>query len=58
MSDSIPGMKLHELYACRVQALTFINSKGYRTSREVARWDAAIEARIVAIGATPPGQGE
>ena len=47
--------------ACPMKVLRIsdrINSKGYRTSREVARWDAAIEARIVAIGATPPGQGE
>ena len=46
-------MKLHELYACRASALRFYKSIGYKTSREVMRWDAAIEARIAFIGSRP-----
>lgn len=40
-------MKLWQLYAAREVALK------WRAMREVARWDAAIAARIVAIGAAP-----
>lgn len=40
-------MKLWQLYAARKVALK------WGAVREVARWDAAIAARIIAIGAKP-----
>lgn len=43
----VPLMKLHQLYAARAVAVR------WNAVREIARWDAAIEARIKFIGSKP-----